>query len=167
MIFAKLGMEKLPNSCNECKMGKRYGCVGEVKCRILGEYFTGNVEPPYKERPDECPLREFAEEGSCGDRWRSGILHEAVRTWGQDAQTLMMVEEMSELTKAICKLYRATDDGSASAAVENIREEMADVQIMLDQMKIMFGNVGVYERAKLDRLEKRLEAAHTKEGVEK
>lgn len=76
---------------------------------------------------------------------------------------LMMVEEMSELTKAICKLYRTKDDGSASAAVENIREEMADVQIMLDQMKIMFPSTGDYERAKLERLGKRLEASRAKE----
>lgn len=88
------------------------------------------------------------------------ILNDAVRTWGRDAQMLMMVEEMSELTKEICKFYRAVDDASASAVAGNIREEMADVQIMLDQMKIMFGRIGPMVRAKLDRLEKRLEAAH-------
>ena len=103
--------------------------------------------------------------GPAGEDFRRDrILRDAVRTWGQDAQTLMMIEEMSELTKAICKLYRATDDGSGSAAVENIREEMADVQIMLDQMKIMFGDTAEHERAKLNRLEKRLEASHAKEG---
>lgn len=94
------------------------------------------------------------------------ILNDAVRTWGRDAQMLMMVEEMSELTKEICKFYRAADDASASAVAGNIREEMADVQIMLDQMKIMFGNVGNMVRAKLDRLEKRLEAAHERSGKE-
>lgn len=101
--------------------------------------------------------------GAGREHWRNFLLVDAVQTWGQDAQTLMMIEEMSELTKAICKLYRATDDGSASAAVENIREEMADVQIMLDQMKIMFGDTAEHERAKLDRLEKRLAASHAKE----
>ena len=94
------------------------------------------------------------------------ILQDAVRTWGRDAQMLMMVEEMSELTKEICKFYRATDDASASAVAGNIREEMADVQIMLDQMKIMFGRVGPMIRVKLDRLEKRLEAAHERSGKE-
>ncbi len=90
------------------------------------------------------------------------ILQDAVRTWGRDAQMLMMVEEMSELTKEICKFYRTTDDAGASAIAGNIREEMADVQIMLDQMKIMFGRIGPMMRVKLDRLEKRLEAAHRK-----
>lgn len=51
-------MDKLPGGCEECKMGNRYGCVGDVKCHILNDYFTGNVKPPYKERPDECPLIE-------------------------------------------------------------------------------------------------------------
>ena len=98
--------------------------------------------------------------GAGDDCRRERILWDAVRTWGRDAQMLMMVEEMSELTKEICKFYRTTDDKSASAVAGNIREEMADVQIMLDQMKIMFGRVEPMMRAKLDRLEKRLEAAH-------
>ena len=103
--------------------------------------------------------------GAGDDCRRERILWDAVRTWGRDAQMLMMVEEMSELTKEICKFYRTTDDKSASAVAGNILEEMADVQIMLDQMKIMFGRVEPMMRVKLDRLEKRLEAAHAKEGA--
>lgn len=103
------------------------------------------------------------EENEEAEKRRNKILQDAVRIWGRDAQSLMMIEEMSELTKAICKFYRAEDDASARPAIENIREEMADVQIMLDQMKIMFGYADDQERAKLDRLEKRLEASHAKE----
>lgn len=58
-VFARTTMGTMPRSCTECKLGERYGCVGDVKCRILREYFTGNVEPPYKERPDDCPLLEM------------------------------------------------------------------------------------------------------------
>lgn len=60
-VYARTTMETMPGSCNECAFGRRYGCVGDVECRILREYFTGNVEPPYKERPDECPLLEMEE----------------------------------------------------------------------------------------------------------
>lgn len=60
-VYAKLIMEKLPGSCAECKMGNKYGLVGDVKCSLLNTYFTGNVEPPHKERPDECPLAEISE----------------------------------------------------------------------------------------------------------
>ena len=57
-IYAKTTMKHMPGSCNECQFGRRYGLVGDVECRILREYFTGNVKPPYKERPNECPLTE-------------------------------------------------------------------------------------------------------------
>lgn len=40
-----------------------------------------------------------------------------------------------------------------------MREEMADVQIVLDQMKIMFGDVSEIECMKLERLEKRMKEA--------
>lgn len=58
-VFAKTTMGKIPDSCTECKLGRRYGCVGDVYCRIMDEYFTGNVKPPYKDRPDSCPLVEM------------------------------------------------------------------------------------------------------------
>jgi hypothetical protein len=45
-----------PKSCAECKLGEKYGAVGDVRCFVLGEYFTGNIKPPHKERPDTCPL---------------------------------------------------------------------------------------------------------------
>ena len=56
MIVAKTTLKEIPFSCSECKYGDKYGLVGDVYCRILKEYFTGNVKPPHKERPDECPL---------------------------------------------------------------------------------------------------------------
>lgn len=54
-------METMSRGCQECALGKPYGCVGDTYCKVLGDYFTGN--PPYlqipcKERPDECPLVE-------------------------------------------------------------------------------------------------------------
>ena len=58
-VYVRTAMEAMPGSCTECEFGRKYGCVGDVECRILREYFTGNVEPQYKERPDECPLVEL------------------------------------------------------------------------------------------------------------
>lgn len=58
-LFVDPGM--IPKSCAECFAGEKYGCVGDVKCRILDEYFTGNTTPPHKERPDECPISELQE----------------------------------------------------------------------------------------------------------
>lgn len=77
-IYAKTQMETMPGSCAECKFGKRYGCVGDVECKILNEYFTGNVEPPHKERPDACPLVERRGEqiNIVTVRWFDGYLEE-------------------------------------------------------------------------------------------
>lgn len=56
------------------------------------------------------------------------ILKYAVETYGAQAQTLMVFEEMSELQKELCKHARGKDNQEA------IAEEIADVQIMLGQM---------------------------------
>jgi len=66
----------------------------------------------------------------------------------KDLQFIMLFEEMSELQKEICKQYRGKGDNEA------IAEEIADVQIMLDQMKLRYGEerCGRYKKAKLARL---------------
>ena len=81
-------------------------------------------------------------------------LHKAISIYGKNAQLGMCIEEMSELTKEICKSKRGKDNK------EEIIEEMADVYIMLEQLKIIF-SIEQYEiddiaRIKLLRLEERL-----------
>ena len=110
-------------------------------------------------REMEIPTQEDTKEIREG-MLRDAVLRDAVRTWGMEAQQRMMIEEMSELTKAVCKLARANIGAEAELAVASIREEMADVQIMLDQMKVMFGDPVDQERKKIARLRRRLEAAH-------
>ena len=95
--------------------------------------------------------------------WRQEILEDAVSTWGTRAQEDMLLEEMSELTKAVLKLRREKREMMVPYAISAIRDEMADVQIMLDQMKIMYGGVDSFERDKLKRLLDRLEEAHAEE----
>ena len=161
--------EKLGEAVAWCE---RFGLVFDAVNANLPERIAAYQNDCRKVNADEywddraVIARKCLVMGAGDDCRRERILWDAVRTWGRDAQMLMMVEEMSELTKEICKFYRTTDDKSASAVAGNIREEMADVQIMLDQMKIMFGRVGPMIRVKLDRLEKRLEAAHERSGKE-
>lgn len=81
------------------------------------------------------------------------VLEAAIRIYGKEAQTKMVLEEMSELQKEICKAWRGRDN------IGNIAEEIADVEIMLDQLKIMLGieiEVDQYRNEKLLRLEQRL-----------
>ena len=51
-------------------------------------------------------------------------------------QILMVFEEMAELQKELCKYLR---NGESDEAVCRVAEEIADVGIMLDQMKLLFG----------------------------
>ncbi len=81
------------------------------------------------------------------------ILQKAIDTYGADAQEWMVIEEMSELAKEICKNKRGKDNRN------EIAEEIADVKIMLAQLEMIFGiqsEVGKHYEAKIDRLNQRL-----------
>lgn len=79
----------------------------------------------------------------------------AISAYGEKAQKLMAIEEMSELTKEICKDFRGLLDR------EHLIEEMADVLIMLDQMLLLYKisgeEVGLMRIKKVERLKERLE----------
>ena len=84
---------------------------------------------------------------------RRALLDRAITTYGAPAQMDMAVEEMAELTKALCKIKRAQAGCEVTAAIGNVIEEMADVQIMLDQLRIIFHrSTEEVEEAKLERL---------------
>lgn len=57
----------------------------------------------------------------------------AIKTYGKEAQTQMLFEEMAELQNAICKLNR----GRGTAG--DVCEEIADVMIMCLQMAHIYG----------------------------
>lgn len=88
---------------------------------------------------------------------RTEILQEAIDTYGKSSQTDMCIEEMSELTKELLKLRRESTQAGYQKRRENIREETADVQIMIDQMKMIFGDTTEQENFKIERLRERLE----------
>lgn len=77
----------------------------------------------------------------------------ALETWGPDAQTVIVFEEMAELQKELCKNARGKNNQ------DHIAEEIADVLIMLDQMMILHNCENLvfqYKQEKKNRLEKRL-----------
>jgi hypothetical protein len=59
----------------------------------------------------------------------------ALTLWGDVAQREMAIDEMSECIQAICKTFRKGLDDQR--ALEHLAEEMADVEIMMNQMHIM------------------------------
>lgn len=59
------------------------------------------------------------------------IYRKTIGKYGIAAQLDMAIEEMSELTKEICKIKRGKGN------YMNLVEEMADVEIMLEQLKMI------------------------------
>ena len=85
------------------------------------------------------------------------VLSSVIDTYGKTGQIRLCIEEMAELTKALCKLYRQSDHEQYQACLENIREEIADVKIMLAQMEMIFGGVEDIVSKKIARLKNLLE----------
>lgn len=57
---------------------------------------------------------------------------EAVAAFGKTSQIIVCMEEMAELAKELSKNLRGRDNDLA------IAEEVADVEIMLEQLKLIF-----------------------------
>lgn len=75
------------------------------------------------------------------------VLLVAIGVYGRDTQTDMMIEEMSELTKALLKQRRAQKN-AIKCSEENRRavvEEMADVYITLLQMVKIYNENAMFE----------------------
>lgn len=80
------------------------------------------------------------------------ILIDALDTYGVKSQEDMLIEEMSELTKALMKHRRYNTDETQA----DILEEIADVEITLMQLVLVYGNPVEIVEAKLERLKQRV-----------
>ena len=67
----------------------------------------------------------------------------AVKKCGKEHQLVLCMEEMAELTKELSKNMRGFKNTT------NISEEMADVEIMLEQLRIIYGNRSEVDTKKL------------------
>ena len=75
----------------------------------------------------------------------------AIAVYGGKAQEQVAIEECSELIQAICHKHRGRPN--------NIAEEIADVEIMLEQLKIINncrGEVEKIRKSKVERLFNRI-----------
>lgn len=71
---------------------------------------------------------------------RKYVYTHAIEKYGIKPQMLMVIEEMSELTKAICKFFRVPGYLEPDAdIIDSIAEEAADVTIMLEQLCMILG----------------------------
>lgn len=85
---------------------------------------------------------------------RKKVYEEAIAKYGVQAQSWMVIEEMSELAKELCKMQRG------KGSIEDLADEIADATIMLEQLRLMYGINDVvcqHMDYKVSRLRNRLE----------
>ena len=81
------------------------------------------------------------------------ILKQAIAHYGDKMQLTVAMEEMAELQKELSKAIRGNPDYS------HIAEEIADVEIMVEQLKIIFDckfQVSSWKHTKLERLRNKI-----------
>ena len=84
-------------------------------------------------------------------------LKRAIEHYGPQNQMMIACEESAELIQAISKCIRYKDDIETK---QHLTEEIADVLIMIDQLKIIMDikdyEIRCYRDYKLQRLERRM-----------
>lgn len=123
----------------------------------MSKYFAKTATVEYVEGSHE--IYELDIDGGCWawtdemlepalEEPRQSVLRHAIDVFGEGHQARKAIEEMGELIQALCK----ADD------VEHIREEIADVRIMLDQLDMIYGGPdGFTDDYKIKRLKARTE----------
>ncbi|MTN55121.1 hypothetical protein GMB51_13990 [Turicibacter sanguinis] len=84
----------------------------------------------------------------------SAICRKVVEMFGADLQQMVAIEEIGELLQAISKRARGKDNR------DNLAEEIADVEIMLEQLKYIHNcpiEVELWKAKKLDKLKSMVE----------
>lgn len=94
------------------------------------------------------------------------LFQQAINHFGDSSQMLKTVEEMDKLTQAILKFHLAPIWGKQNIHIHrNLLEEMVDVEIMLSQLKLIFGSdteKEIYEEFKKEKLNKLKVKIHKK-----
>jgi NTP pyrophosphatase (non-canonical NTP hydrolase) len=88
-------------------------------------------------------------------------MEKSIDNYGQ-VQLLMVCEEMGELIQAISKMERLMDEKDKKHKhKQHIIEEIADVQIMLDELMLYYNidpsEVKQFKEDKIERLKKRMD----------
>jgi NTP pyrophosphatase (non-canonical NTP hydrolase) len=87
---------------------------------------------------------------------RTAIEKKAIEVYTRENQVIKTLEEIGELAQALSKHLLCQSIFPPPELKKNIKEEIADVQIMLDQMQMIFGDTLIEQDAKLTRLAGRL-----------
>lgn len=92
-----------------------------------------------------------------GQVWQADLYEKTIARYGAQKQVTKAVEELGELAVELSRWLLNSDSCEEDAhLLSNIREELADVCIMTDQLQMIFGDVSDWELYKLERLERKL-----------
>ena len=119
--------------CDKCKFFANDYCKKRKKPIIFNDFLCKTFE-----RKDMMNERK--------------IFDAAIFVFGENAQEEVAIEEMAELTQAITHKHRGRE--------HNIPEEIADVEIILEQLKIInkcSSEVEEIRKAKIKRLEDKVD----------
>ena len=159
-IFGDVDNLECLSASSTADKSKRSKALNRFKKEVLGE------EKPYKVKGDKVDFlfanKEIAE-GFIDMVKRDNILDKAIEKYGA-LQLVKASEECCELAQALNKYYcmkQADDTCDFNKLEANIIEEIADVEIMLLQVKkileIKEEDLEEIKKQKLERLEKALE----------
>ena len=88
------------------------------------------------------------------------------RYYGYEEQSGQLVEECAELIQAVSKFRRVGEDiNKREVAFNNLVEEIADVEVMLEQIKVLLGihpeDLTAVKQYKVNRTMERIRRTHT------
>jgi len=84
------------------------------------------------------------------------VIRECIERYGEDKKSCMATEECAELIQAINKVKRKIKENKE--AIDNLIEEISDVEIMIEQLKIMYGiDDGKINQMMMEKLERQLD----------
>jgi len=134
--FNKPDMDKIDKCIEEIRNGEPsfMAAMHKITAEDVAKHF---------EIPCNCNCAEKKEQAYT-DR-----LENIIDTFGAEPQIRKAEEELLELALAL-----------KTGTIDEILEEMTDVQIMLDQMKILFGSIEEIKEQKLTRTEQRIKTGY-------
>ena len=109
----------------------------------------GNIHFTAKELPESVKIGQKKPQ-----KPKKSVLSLAIDTFGKQKQVVKAVEELAELSQALCRDIVGQGDKG------NIAEEIADVEIMLEQLKTIYRNteeVADWKNFKIKRLSDRIQ----------
>lgn len=87
---------------------------------------------------------------------KTEIYKKAIKIWGEKSQIIQAVEELAELIESLCKYENRSNETTRERYKNDVAEEIADVEIMLETIRTLFDmdyRINTIKEEKLERME--------------